>query len=111
MRRALQIAAVLIACTAVLPAKKDRTWIPGTVIAVEQIQGRVMRDAPASNYVIRTEKADYTLEHAARTYYTSPPTPLVKTTDSVQVAIEGKNAILKTPAVEKKLRIIKTILR
>jgi hypothetical protein len=102
----------LFLCAAALHAdKKDRPWIPGTVIAIEHIPGRVMEVNPTSVYVIRTESTDYTLEHSARTYYTKPPRDLVKIGDSVQIEIKGKNAILKTTSAEKKLRIGKSSMR
>ena len=70
-----------------------------------------MQTSPTSVYVIRTEHSDYTLNHEARTYYTDPPKDLVKIGDSVQIAIEGKNAILKTPTIEKRLQIGKSSMR
>lgn len=100
---------VFCLCVSVVEAKpKDRKWLSGSVVAIEQIPGRVMQTAPAQNYVISTESAEYTLEHAARTYYTSPPQPLVTVGSKVELALDGKNAILKTGATEKKLRVIKT---
>ena len=105
---ALSMAILLLTAPVVDAAKKDRVWISGSVSAVEQIPGRVMQDAPANHYLIRTETTDYTLEHASRTYYTPPPTALLTAGETVELSLDGNHAILRTPSFQKRLRIIKS---
>jgi hypothetical protein len=113
--KTLFVVLMCLASVAAAKAHKPGEWIPGTVVGLEESYGVVVVGS-SNTYTVETEKAIYTLRHTGignkrglLYIHADAPDIIANKGERVEIQIDGPAALVRTPAAQVKMRILKMV--